>query len=409
MKQPASKLKVTPAIQPGATVGPTQIEDHLTVLFTAPGYFASKTIRPGVNGQPDIQNFNAGMFFTVAALPPLTDIQSLSACLTVLEDHPCALVIRGLPLAPLEALQCLPRRKAHFLTPPQGHRWVLIDIDKYPLPKGMGLIRKPTKVAMHLVKLLPAEFHDASYHWQLSSSAGIKRDGTVSMHLWFFLTHPVSDADLNRWGQHVNANKVHKLVDTSLFRDVQPHYTAAPRFIGMADPIAQRSSFCQGAHDTVDLELPPVKDQTTAGTRTGTPKAAAIATTPAGAGFDHHLSTLGDHLGGLGFRAPLLSATASYAATHGADNTNKEALYQTLHDAVLAADTSQHATAEVQEKASRDFIMPMIQSALAKFGAEDRTLRKSRLLTGLASHYQGETLSIEEASRRMVAIMKKGL
>ena len=70
---------------------------------------------------------------------------------------------------------------------------------------------------------LPEEFQGASYRWQLSSSAGLRDDKTLSVHLDYWLDLPRGEAELTRWAK-VRA----PTVDPAPFRTVQPLYTAAP-------------------------------------------------------------------------------------------------------------------------------------------------------------------------------------
>jgi hypothetical protein len=103
---------------------------------------------------------------------------------------PNVLVIRGKPAPSLNLKGAVRRLKKNFATSPQGRWWILIDFDKIPLPSGLSVTRNAKVVAGHLVSLLPEEFYDASYHYQLSSSAGLKNPDVASMHIWFWLAQP---------------------------------------------------------------------------------------------------------------------------------------------------------------------------------------------------------------------------
>lgn len=382
--------------------------DFITVLTTQPGNFASKVITRNTDGQIDIQNFNAGMSFAVLELPAIDGIHTLSNYLTQLETIPNALVIRGRPLPHIAQSSWVYRRKVNFLTPDSGHRWLMIDIDKYPLPKHLLSKCNSHAAIEYLVGKLPAEFRDATYYWSFSSSAGVKNHGNVSAHLWFWLTAWVSDAELTRWGDYVNKGAGRKLIDTALFRDVQPHFTAAPRFVNMADPLPMRSGLCQKTHDAVTLQLPP----STAPTKKGssqTPTAGQTVQTTSNSddvGFENRLARIGDHPGGQGFHNPLLNAAASYVATHGEQGTDVEVLYAILHDAAMAADRRHHTLDDVEHRACRDQIMPMIESAIAKFGQDDRRRTKSRLIKGVEPYYKASPIPAEEASRQITAMIK---
>lgn len=266
-------------------------------------------------------------------------------------------------------------------------------------------------VVEYLITKLPTEFHDVTYHWAFSSSAGVKNHETVSAHIWLWLAQPVSDEELTRWGNFVNEGAGHKLIDTALFRDVQPHYTAAPQFVGMTDPLPIRSGLCQKKHDAVALQLPPPKTPLKRGNN---PKSAAnridhLPATPDEIGFENRLARIGDHPGGQGFYVPLLHAAASYVATYGEQGTDVEMLFTILHDTAMAADRSNHTAEEVEHRASREQIMPMIESAIAKFGQDDRPRRKSRLIKGIEPYYKADPISAGEASNQIAAMLKGAL
>ena len=172
----------------GTTSTPvTSNPDFITVLTTQPGYFASKVITRTTDGHIDIQNFNAGLYFAVLDLPAIDGIHTLSNYLTQLEAIPNALVIRGRPLSHIAQGTWVFRRKVNFLTPDDGHRWVMIDIDKYPLPKRLVSKRNSHAAIEYLVTKLPAEFHDTTYHWAFSSSAArnsLRKRPTSAVAFW---------------------------------------------------------------------------------------------------------------------------------------------------------------------------------------------------------------------------------
>jgi hypothetical protein len=385
--------------------------DYLTVLYTQPGHFASKTISCKADGSIEIQDFNAGLYFGVLDLPSIGDIYTLSNYLSQLESIPNALAIRGQPLPHLAHGTAVYRRKVNFQSPERGHHWVMIDVDKYPLPRRLLSKRLSHAVVEYLITKLPTEFHDVTYHWAFSSSAGVKNHETVSAHIWFWLTQAVSDEELTRWGYFVNEGAGHKLIDTALFRAVQPHYTAAPQFVGMNDPLPIRSGLCRKKHDAVALQLPLPKTPLKRGTN---PTSAAnqidhLPANPDDVGFENRLARIGDHPGGQGFYVPLLNAAASYVATYGEQGTDVEVLFAILHDAAMAADRSHHTLEYVEHRASREQIMPMIESAIPKFGQDDRPRTKPRLIKGIGPYYKANPITSEEASRQIAAMIKGAL
>lgn len=387
------------------------IKDTITVLGCTLGYRATK-IHCRTNGDLKTEGFNAGMYFQSHVIS-ISCIRELSAVLTNLEPTSNMLVIRGLPQPHVEPDQPHQRTKnpptANYRTPADGHRYVMIDIDKLALPAALNLSKTTLpRVIRHVVARLPDEFHNATFHCQLSSSAGISDPTKVSMHLWFWLDRPIPDQDLKRWGTAVNAASGIKLIDTALFNDVQAHYTAAPLFKGMDNPFPERSWLVRKGRDEVALVLPSSvpKPSDTGKSRPAKSVAGKTRTTKsvltsssAGLGFDYHVASIGDHAGGEGFHEPLLRAAASYVATRGANDIDKERLYETLRRHVLSADASCHSPDEVENRASREHIMPIIDSALKKYG--NQTPSTARLRDGIAPHYESKPLPNERATAKL--------
>jgi hypothetical protein len=213
------------------------------------------------------------------------------------------------------------------------------------------------------------------------------------MHIWFWFDRPISDAQLKAWGKSHNAKMGQKIVDTALFNDVQAHYTAAPMFMGMADPFPVRSGLVRKRLDEVVLQLPAPSGRTKA----SADDTELLPLQPSG-GFEAILGEIGDHPGGDGFHVPIIRAVASYVAREGAENLDIEALYEIVRARVLAADKSHHDTAYVERMASREHIIPAIEQAIAKFGQSSRARRKPRQVPGVAPHFAGRRLSAALAS-----------
>ena len=180
----------------------------------------------------------------------MSSIKDLSECLFILEDNPNRCVIRGELLDGIDENQKVLRRKkatddhpAYFGEKAEGHQWVCFDFDKVPAP--LGLTSNDERLA-YLASLLGNEFEDVSFHYQWSSSAGLYGWDTLSCHLWYWLGEPRTDSEMCRWAKD-NGN-----VDDAIFRTVQPHYTARPKFIDMDDPIGpDRSGFVKRKKDNV--------------------------------------------------------------------------------------------------------------------------------------------------------------
>lgn len=150
------------------------------------------------------------------------------------QGRPDLFVIRGLPVDSSDVPRT--RRNENFRTPPEGLRVALVDVDSLALPKGMSPISMAA--VRYGLRQLPMEFQAASCIAQFSASAGIKNiDGTwykpgIRIHYWFLLDRPVTNEALRNYFKQFP-------VDGSLFRDVQPHYTAAP-LIGARVPCSLR-------------------------------------------------------------------------------------------------------------------------------------------------------------------------
>jgi hypothetical protein len=375
--------------------------DALTVLKTAPGLFASKQIIARAGAEPEIRGYNAGKWFHAYDWS-VSSIAGLSSALTTLETMPNCFVIRGAPSQGLDCTQCQRRNKTNFQTPSCGRRWALIDVDKLPLPDGLHLGDGAVAVCEHLITLLPPEFHQASYHWQLSSSAGVRDASDVSMHLWFWLDRPIPDADLKVWSSTWNlANKGRvagkPIIDPRLFNDVQAHYTAAPTFVGMADPFPVRSGLVHKAVHEVTITLPARAKRERGNVDDGAILKAQ--------GFEAHLTAIGDHAGGRGFHDPIIRAVASYASTQGRTRTDIDALFEVVRARVLTADRSAHDDDYIEKMASREHIIPAIEQALEKFGGPSPR-RKSRRIEGAAPHFTSKPVAATEAAGHLRSVVE---
>jgi hypothetical protein len=389
--------------------------DHLIVLAVMDGHRATKLIRAVANSaHPTIEPFDAGYKYYVLNGVAVDSIFTLSETLHALAGLPNMLAIRGQPEPTLDV--SVPQRRlgsgdgaafhGNFRTPPSGRRYMLIDFDKVALPSGLELLPETAvRVCEYLVSLLPKEFSNISYHYQLSSSAGLIDNTVASVHIWFWLAQPIPDHALKRWAKVVNGKLPKKLIDDALFQHVQAHYTANPIFDGMPDPFPVRSGLVKKERDSVVLVMPPAEIQAVS---FSTGKATGIRTTGR-SGFECHLSRIGDHDGGDGFHGPVRDAAASYIGTHGFEGTDEEALYLLLRDRVLSADHSRHDSHEVEHRASREHIEPIIASAIQKFGQEASRRRKSRRVQGIAPHFPAlDEVEVDITTRLKALIRGRG-
>lgn len=98
---------------------------------------------------------------------------------------------------------------------------------------------------------LPNYFHDVQCVVQYTSSHGLP-GVRLRVRLWFLLSAPVTSVGWRRICANWSVQP-----DAALFRAVQPHYTAAPMFQGMDDPVPQRVVLVDGTWPVVDVSSIP--------------------------------------------------------------------------------------------------------------------------------------------------------
>ncbi len=254
--------------------------DTLTVLHSAGPRLAKRWLADGtIEGYEDARQVRVS---TV----PVRDIATLSAALRALEDDPRACVVRGRfvgdaaarPLVEAE-LERDRRRGKSAERPRKGYTLrraslfadapshvLIIDVDGYRPALHDPVTQAAEACEEYILEHLPAAFHGASFHWQLSGSAGHARPaGVLKAHIAFWLAQPLTGDVLTAWVDHEGLSRV---IDRACLRVVQPIYTAAPVFDeGVADPVlaaagapgtaaAARSGLARGwAGDEVDLQV----------------------------------------------------------------------------------------------------------------------------------------------------------
>jgi len=242
--------------------------DSLTVLRTIDGHVAAKTIRATTAGI-EIENFDAGAKF-VPETVSVDGIHSLADVLTGLAADPTRLVIRGRlgpNRKPAKSDGAVFRRKTvpgstwRGYFEPAARRWVCIDIDEPLLMAGMSQAEDPEAVVRHALALLGRPWRDVTVYWQGSSKAGLPGILKIKLHLWFWFDEPVDDSQLRAKFRLMNKRDGLKVVDEALADSIQIHYTAAPVFVGMVDPLQRRQGVLSGSVDEVavaDLHLAPL-------------------------------------------------------------------------------------------------------------------------------------------------------
>ncbi len=188
------------------------------------------------------------------------------------------ILIRGRPVYGY-GMSNRPRNGTEYQSVPEGCSWVMLDIDEVPLPGGVDPLSAEARE--WVITQLPEIFHEVSYFYQYSASAGIlKADGTplkkgISIHLFFWLGgHLLPDKELaayfelhclrtgfyERYVSRAGVPTIRYGIDLAVVRNpVQPHYVAHPVIgEGVKCLLApqNRQALARKKHDTVILPKP---------------------------------------------------------------------------------------------------------------------------------------------------------
>lgn len=175
---------------------------------------------------------------------PVHGLAQLGDRLRILSSRPDCCIVRGEPIggARLHGVRRLshddPKTGDRATLREVPRRWVALDIDGVPLPRGAdpGDLAACARVVL---ARLPAAFLGAAALVQATAGHGIKPG--ARLRVWCWLSRPTSGAELARW-------LCGSPVDSSVFRTAQPIYTAAPIFTGgSADPLPERMVMMPGA------------------------------------------------------------------------------------------------------------------------------------------------------------------
>ena len=230
--------------------------DFLTLLKSSEGKPAAKCFRL-VNGILRKQDMRMSMFFDTDTVP-VSSLHELATALSELEQDNASMVIRGALIEGRETQHIRRTGKASLWNDPGSNfnavprQWCMIDIDDLPLPPEFANIAAHQRdILAYTVARLPEAFRGVDCYFQFSASMGIKTD-MVRVHLWYWLDRPASDREMKAW---LSQSEVP--VDLSLFRPVQPHFTAQPVFAeGAVDPLPARSGIYQAGSGQLTVEVP---------------------------------------------------------------------------------------------------------------------------------------------------------
>ena len=235
--------------------------DFITILEARPGKTATKTFTPD-----EVRSYDAGAYFRVS-YNPVNGIESIAGVLVRIQNESGKFAIRG-ALKPLDQIPPndnkgnptivdgrLVRQQSTFKD--VSHHWGMVDVDGYE-PDGIDPVQNPeAAVEQFISNNMPSCFHDVSFYWQLSSSAGQPgNERKLKAHIWFWLSQGLTSNQLREWAASINEGRDKAdWIDKSVFATVQPHYTANPIFEGVSDPVPSRSGLALRANSEVDLVL----------------------------------------------------------------------------------------------------------------------------------------------------------
>lgn len=182
-----------------------------------------------------------------------------------LENQDDCLVVMGRITPPYRSAKVMPRRKKYRDGVPAsledaGAMVAHFDLDDEDIPDGFGW-QDPASLARatwEIVKRRVPALEGVSVYWQASSSAGTQDAGNkAKFHFWVLLDRPLFENQRRELYQLAGSDK-------QLACPIQPHYTAAPIFVGVPDPLSglPRSGVIHGERervrvDNVDLKKAP--------------------------------------------------------------------------------------------------------------------------------------------------------
>ena len=198
-----------------------------------------------------------------AQVVPVTGLPDLLDLLRWLLPRSDRCVVRGVPVGGLQGIRRLvhPDRKTGAAPTLRDvtHRWLAVDWDGIARPEGMPAADLEACGNIALATM-PEAFRQAGCIVQASAGHGIKPG--VRLRGWFWCDRPITGRELMRWLAGTPC-------DPSVWRTVQPIYTAAPVFAqGRAEHLPERLYQMPGQADWLacpsaeELADPPPKPQT---------------------------------------------------------------------------------------------------------------------------------------------------
>lgn len=292
--------------------------NSVTILRARNGKKLTKQFSRNANGDTVKANYDSAKWYD-AADHQVNNIDELHAVLTDLEPLADMCIIRGRIKTGEDTITDV-RRILYdtdgdvAMFEDTARPWMLIDFDNVPAPSWLPEDLRLT----YLVDMLPEWFQGVTYHYRWSASAGMDGWQSLSCHMWFWLTVPWKSETIRRRIDVENWD-----CDASPFDGVHIHYTAAPIFDGITDPIqGKRSGLVRGARDAVDL--PPFVEPV----QTFEPRTRPMITTT----FDQRFQAMLDKIG-PNYHQPIRNCIRWYVSN--APEIDQLELQSRLEDAIF--------------------------------------------------------------------------
>lgn len=175
---------------------------------------------------------------------PVENIEDLYNAIGIVRDTPNAYIIRGLGQSEYQEKVRRTLFNDGDQTQPNfmevGSAWICCDFDSYEVP---DIVPRTSKLAMEYLiqNYLPKVFHNVSYIYQWSASAGLEyksqqvKPGT-SIHLFFYLDSLLTNDKFKTWF----AKQIKNGFDKSTFNTITPIFVNTnvvkdPRIIDIID------------------------------------------------------------------------------------------------------------------------------------------------------------------------------
>jgi len=250
--------------------------NQLVILETLGKAPATKTLIIDAQGNRDAIPYGRALKYWGKVYQP-TSIFELSALLENFTHIPNAMAVRGVFRNHVDLRQPVYRRKDERKYPQAPETvclkeaplcWAPFDLDKLAL-KDLGFdqplaeLKLPDVCGRIIDQYLP-ELANVTHHAQYSSTAGWRDPHTASVHLFYWLDRPMTNAELKAYAHMVNARAEKTIVDPALYQAAQPIYIANP-LLGTGvdhDHLPVRSALVKKERDV--LSLPHLEPATTA-------------------------------------------------------------------------------------------------------------------------------------------------